>query len=240
MTALIRGELIKVRSTRTALGFALATALLILAQVLIGILTSDLVAVEDKRAAIAVGSTASVTLLVFGIVGATGEFRHRTVAPAVLIAPDRFRLDIARMTAYALTGLLVGAIAIVVALVIGLPLLGDEPGAELEGKHYVAVIVGGLGAAALAAAIGVGVGLLVRNQVAGVVGALVWLFILEPLVSLISDDAVDYTIGEAAGAAGGASTEDALSWGAGLAVLAAWAVLLVAAGLLVDRRRDVE
>lgn len=240
MTALVRGEMIKVRTTRTAIGFALATLLLVLAQVLISILAEDLVSENDKRSAIAVGSTAAVTLLVFGIVGATGEFRHRTVAPAVLIAPDRFRLAVARTAAYAFTGLLVGIAVIVVALVIGLLLMGGEPGPDLGGSEYTTVIVGGLGAATLSAAIGVGVGLLVRNQVAGVVGALVWLFVLEPLVSLISDDAVDYTVGSASGSAGGASTEDALSWTAGLGVLALWAVLFVVAGLLVDRRRDVE
>jgi ABC-2 type transport system permease protein len=240
VSALVSGELIKVRTTRTALGFAAATLLLILAQVLISILADDPVGASEKRAAIGVGSTAGVTLLVFGIVGATGEFRHRTVAPAVLIAPDRLRLAIARTAAYSLTGFLVGAATILLALVIGLPLLDGEPGPGLEGSDYVTVIVGGLGAATLSAAIGVGVGLIVRNQVAAVVGALVWLFILEPLVSLISDEAVDYTIGAASASAGGGLAEDALSWGPGLAVLAAWAVLFVAAGLLVDRRRDVE
>jgi ABC-2 type transport system permease protein len=240
MTALVRGEMIKVRTTRTAIGFALATLLLVLAQVLISILADDLVSEDDKQSALAVGSTAAVTLLVFGIVGATGEFRHRTVAPAVLIAPDRFRLGVARTAAYAFTGLLVGVAVIAIAIVLGALLLGGEPGPSLGGSEYVTVIVGGLGAATLSAAIGVGVGLLVRNQVAGVVGALVWLFVLEPLVSLISEDIVDYTIGSASGSAGGASTEDALSWGAGLGVLALWAVLFVAVGLLVDRRRDVE
>ena len=41
--------------------------------------------------------------MVFGVVGATGEYRHRTVAPAVLIAPDRLRLLLARALAYAVT-----------------------------------------------------------------------------------------------------------------------------------------
>ena len=41
--------------------------------------------------------------MVFGVVGATGEYRHRTVAPAVLIAPDRLRLLVARALAYGVT-----------------------------------------------------------------------------------------------------------------------------------------
>jgi ABC-2 type transport system permease protein len=240
VTALVHGELIKVRTTRTALGFALATLALVLLQVLITILTSDLQTADDKREAIAVGGIVGITLLVFGVVGATGEYRHRTVAPAVLIAPDRLRLAIARTAAYAGTGLLVGASAIALALVLGVALLGGEPGPELTGNDYVEVIVGGLYTATLSAAMGVGIGLVVRNQVAGVVGILVWLFVVEPLFSLVDEDLVDYMIGSASASASGGPTEDALSWGSGLAALGVWAVVLVAAGLLVDRRRDVE
>jgi ABC-2 type transport system permease protein len=240
MTALVHGELIKVRTTRTALGFALATLALVLLQVLITILTSDLQTVDDKREAIAVGGIVGITLLVFGVVGATGEYRHRTVAPAVLIAPDRLRLAIARTAAYAGTGLLVGASAIALALVLGVALLGSEPGPELTGTDYVEVVGGGLYTATLSAAMGVAIGLVVRNQVAGVVGILVWLFVVEPLFSLVDEDLVDYMIGSASASASGGPTEDALSWGSGIVALAVWAVVLVAAGLLVDRRRDVE
>jgi ABC-2 type transport system permease protein len=222
MTALVRGEMIKVRTTRTALGFAAATLLLVLAQVLISILAEDQVLAEDKRAALGVGGIVAILLIVFGAVGATGEFRHRTMAPAVLIAPDRVRL------------------AIALALVLGVPLLAGEPGEELTGAGYVTVIVGGLATSVLAAALGVGVGLIVRNQVAAVVGVLVWLFVLEPLTGLLGDTIVDYTIGSATGQAAGASADDSLGWTAGLAVTAAWAALFVAIGLLVDRRRDVE
>jgi hypothetical protein len=240
MTALVRGELIKVRTTRTALGFAAATVVLVLLQVLVSILAEDQVSAADKRAALGVGGIIAILLIVFGAVGATGEFRHRTMAPAVLIAPDRVRLAIARTIAYAFTGLLVALAAIALALVLGVPLLGSEPGEELAGDDYVPVIVGGLAAAVLASALGVGVGLIVRSQVAAVVGALVWLFVLEPLTNLLGDTIVDYTISSASSQAAGGNADDALSWTAGLAVLAAWAVVFVAVGLLVDRRRDVE
>jgi outer membrane protein insertion porin family len=57
--------------------------------------------VSDKRDALNVGGVLSVPLLIFGIVGATGEYRHRTIAPAVLIAPGRLRLTVARLIANA-------------------------------------------------------------------------------------------------------------------------------------------
>ena len=107
MIALIHGEMIKVRTTRTALGFAVATLLLVLAVVLISILAGDPTDVDSKRDALNTGGVMGVTLLLFGIVGASGEYRHRTIAPAVLIAPDRFRLSLARLLAYVFTAIAV-------------------------------------------------------------------------------------------------------------------------------------
>lgn len=240
MRALVQGEMIKVRTTRTALGFAAAAILLVVAVVLITILAGDPETVNDKRDALNVGGALSVPLLLFGIVGATGEFRHRTIAPAVLIAPDRFRLTLARLLAYAFTALLVGIGMVVVALVLGLPLLSGQPGPDLDGGDYTRVAVGGVLAATLCAALGVGVGVLVKHQVAGVVGALVWVFILEPLVGVIDEDLLGYTITQAAAGVGGSETDESLSFGGSLAVLAAWAAVFVIAGLLVDRRRDVD
>jgi ABC-2 type transport system permease protein len=233
---LIAGELIKVRSTRTALGFGAASVLLVLALVLISFLAGDPKTVQDKRDALNVGGVLSVPLLIFGIVGATGEYRHRTIAPAVLIAPGRARLTVARLIAYLLTALVVGVAMVVVALVIGLPLAGG--GQDLAGSDLVTIAGGGLIVAVLTTALGVGVGVLVRNQVAGVVGALIWLFILSPVLGLIDEQLPNYTTLPAAGVAGGGSGD--ISWARSVVVLVAWAVVFFAAGLLVERRRDVD
>ena len=239
MTALIRGEMIKVRTTRTALGFAAAAVLLVLAVGLITILAGDPATAQEKRDALNVGGALSVPLLLFGIVGATGEFRHRTLAPAVLIAPDRTRLTLARLTAYAFTAALVGVAMVVVALAVGLPLLAGQPGPGLASSDYTTVIGGGILTATLCCALGVGLGVLVRNQVAGVVGSLVWLLILEPLLPLIDDALAKGSILGAAGALGGAESDE-VSWAGALLVLGIWASVFVLAGLLVDARRDVE
>jgi hypothetical protein len=233
---LIHGELIKVRTTRTALGFGAASVLLVLALVLISFLAGDQNTVQDKRDALNVGGVLSVPLLIFGIVGATGEYRHRTIAPAVLIAPGRARLTVARLIAYLLTALVVGVTMVVVAFAIGLPLASG--GEELSSTDLVTVAGGGVIVAVLATALGVGVGVLVRNQVAGVVGALIWLFILAPVLGLIDEDLPNYTTLPAAGVAGGGSGD--ISWGRAVAVLVVWAVVFFAAGLLVERRRDVD
>ena len=236
MTRLIRGELIKVRTTRTALGFGAASVLLVLALVLISFLAGDPRTISDKRDALNVGGVLSVPLLIFGIVGATGEYRHRTIAPAVLIAPGRVRLTIARLAAYVLTALAVGAAMVVVALAVGLPLANQ--GEDMRGGDIVAIAGGGLVVTTLATTLGVGVGVLVRNQVAGVVGTLIWLFILAPVLGLIDEQLPNYTTLPAAGVAGGSDGD--ISFATAVLVLVAWAAAFVAVGLLVDRRRDVD
>ena len=241
MIALLRGELIKVRTTRTALGFGVASVLLLLAYVLVGILAGDPTTATDKRGSLNVGGVLSIPLLIFGIVGATGEYRHRTLAPAVLIAPDRVRLTLARLLAYTLTALAVGVAMLVVALGIGLPLLSSQPGPGMAGEDYAMVIGGGLIVASLTTALGVGVGVLVRNQVAGVVGALIWLFILSPLLGLIDEELPNFTTLPAAGIAGGAAGPDEdLTWTAAVVVLVVWALVFNVLGLIAEKRRDID
>jgi ABC-2 type transport system permease protein len=237
--ALLSGEMIKVRTTRTALGFAASSILLVLAVVLITILADDPTTQQDKREAFNVGGALSIPLLLFGIVGATGEFRHRTLAPAVLISPHRARLTLARLVAYAFTAALTGVAMVVVALVVGLPLLSGQPGPGLDSTDYLTVISGGIIAATLSCALGVGVGVIVKNQVAGVVGALVYLFILEPLLPLIDDVLAKGSILAAASTLGGAESDE-MTWLGALVVLGVWAGVAVAVGLFVDARRDVD
>ena len=240
MRRLFSGELIKLRTTRTAIGFGSAGLLLALAATLISILANDLTDLDDKRNALNFGGGIGILFLLFGAVGATGEFRHRTLAPAVLIAPDRFRLVLARIGAYKLAGLIFGLLIAIVTLGIGLALMGGEPGPELAGSDYVKIGVGGLLDVVLCAAIGVGVGTLVRNQVAAVVGILVWLTIAEPLIGVLIKDYNDYSLGHTLDGVGRGLPDGGPSWGGAIALLIAWAVVACAAGALVDRRRDVE
>jgi ABC-2 type transport system permease protein len=241
LSALLHGELIKVRTTRTALGFATASLLLVLATVLISILAGDPTTLSAKRDSLNISTAAlSIPLLLFGIVGATGEYRHRTIAPAVLIAPDRARLTLARLLAYMLTAVILGAAMVLIALVIGLPLLSSELGPDLASSDYTRMVGGALIVASLTAALGVGLGVLVRNQVAGVVGVLIWLFVLVPVLSLIDDRLPNYTTINAAEVAGGSAGDGTLSWGGAVAVLVAWALVFNVLGLIAERRRDID
>ena len=238
MSGLIRGELIKLRTTRTALGFAAGVALVTLAIVLITVLAGNPKSIPDKRAALAVGSTISALLLLFGVVGSGAEYRHRTLAPALLVAPARGRLLSSRIVAYALAAVLIGLVMTTVAFAIGLPLLASQPGPSLRGIDYLRAAGGGLLTIVLSTILGVAVGTLVGNQIAAVIGSLVWIFVIEPLSNLVGSVS-KFTIGQTATAIGGDTGGQTLPWAAAVAVLVAWMVVFLVAAVLVDRRRDI-
>jgi hypothetical protein len=239
VTGLLAGELIKVRTTRTAIGFAGAALFLSVATVVIVILADDPETIRDKRNAIGFGGWIAALMLVYGVVGATGEFRHRTLAPAVLMAPDRYRLVIARMLAYGLTGGLAAIGIGAISFAVGIPLLAGMPGPDLSLRDYAGVVAGGILASAMTAALGVAIGTLIRNQVAAVVGLLVWIFVLEPLATIADEDVVDYSLGTSSGVLSQGGNVDGTMLHAGL-VLAGWLAVFAVAGTLWDRRRDVE
>jgi ABC-2 type transport system permease protein len=153
LTALLRGELIKTVTTRTLLGYAALGVAVAIANVLIMTLSKDLVTVADKQEAIA---GLPMLLILFGLVGAAGEYRHRTAAPAALAAGGRrARLLLARSCAYAVTGLALGALTAAVALAIGIPVLRGEPGPDLGFGAIAVVATGSIVGAGLCAIMGV-------------------------------------------------------------------------------------
>lgn len=236
MTALLHGELIKARTTRTMLGYAAIAFVVSMIFVLVTTLTGDLASLADKENAIAGGP---LLLLLFGIVGAAGEYRHRTAAPAALVARDRTRLLIARAGAYGLAGLAIGVMMVTATFAVGLPLIAGEPGPGLQTAVVIAIAAGSLAAAALSTIIGVAVGTLLRNQIAGIVGALVVALMLQPLIPMIDETAADFTPIAAADRLAGIGDAASLAPGWALLVLLGWTLALLGGAVIAERRRDL-
>jgi ABC-2 type transport system permease protein len=241
MSSLVSAEFLKLRTTRTAYGFLAAIVLLTLAVVAANSANVDLGTKEDLEEALSGAGIAAALLLVLGIVATTGEHRHGTITSSLLASPDRRRLVGAKVIAYLLTGALLGIAAVLATFAVAVPWLSarDAPLDLLDAGDYLGLFVEGVAVSALSGAVGVGIGAIVRNQVAAVVGTLVYLFVLEPVIGVVSADVAAYTIGGSQSALTAAPVEDALDPLAGGLVLAAWALGLSLAGAELEERRDV-
>lgn len=108
------------------------------------------------------------------------------------------------------------------------------------------LIAGGAILAGLYAVLGVGLGAIIRNQVGAIIGALVYLLLLEGLVGLIPgvDDVLPkYGLGGTSQALRGGDPEgaptDFLAQVPGGLLLTAYVAVFVIVGILVMKRRDV-
>jgi ABC-2 type transport system permease protein len=248
MTALLRSELLKLRSTRTNLALAAWMVGLVVLVVALHVLSFGVDALSrDSNQMKILGLGTSIGALFAALLGAmsiTGEFRTGTIRPTFLVTPRRTRVVAAKVMASMLAGVGVGLIA--EALTAGAEAAGLAARGitiELGGGDYAQLLAGGALAAALFAAIGVGVGAMVRNQVAAVVGLCVWLLFLEPLLLGDIPSAAKYAPEASAGAIAGAiqsQTADTLTAPAlGIVLLAAYAGLAGLAGSLLITRRDI-
>jgi len=96
----------------------------------------------------------------------------------------------------------VALVVLSAAVAVAVPWLSarDAPLDLLDAGDYLALLVEGVAVSAISGAIGVGIGAIVRNQVAAVVGTLIYLFVLEPLIGLLSEEVSAYSIGGTTGA----------------------------------------
>jgi ABC-2 type transport system permease protein len=241
MSSLVSAEFLKLRTTRTAYGFLAAIVLLTLGVVAANSANVDLRTKADLEEALSGAGIAAALLLVLGIVATTGEHRHGTITSSLLASPDRRRLVGAKVIAYFLTGALLGIAAVLATFAVAVPWLAarDAPLDLLDAGDYLGLFVEGVAVSALSGAVGVGIGAIVRNQVAAVVGTLIYLFVLEPVIGVISSDVAAYTLGGSQSALTAAPVEDALDPLVGGLVLAAWALGLSVAGAELEERRDV-
>ncbi|WP_328492211.1 ABC transporter permease [Streptomyces sp. NBC_00414] len=234
----MRGELIKTVTTRTVLGFAVGGVAFTVVNVLaVAVASGTLDEVPEKEEAL---SGLPILLLLWGLVGAAGEYRHRTAAPAALVGRrDRGVVLSARIAAYALTGLLLGTLTSLVSVGLALPLLSDQPGPGLTSGDVGAVVAGNLVAFVLSAIMGAALGALIRSPVLGVVVLLIVNFAVVPLLSDVSEAGTNLTPFGAAGILSRMTHHTTLSVVDAGWVLAAWTVAVTLVAVVVERRRDL-
>jgi ABC-2 type transport system permease protein len=187
MSALLQAELIKLRTTRTFFalaGVAVGTSLLLV--VLVSLLTDptkDSVLVD-----VFLSDTSGLFILVLAVVGISGEWRHRTITSSLLAMPDRVRFLAAKTLAFAATGLLLSLAISIAVTVAGVAILSARDLPVAEAGEMVDLYARNALVAALLGAFGVGIGALVRNQVAAIVGVLLLMLVVEPAVLALAPD----------------------------------------------------
>jgi ABC-2 type transport system permease protein len=248
VTALLRAELLKQRSTRTVLGLLAAMLGLVLLAVLLhgfGLPAEGLASVQRQLMVFGRGELLGVLFAaLLGALSVTTEIRHGTIRPTFLVTPRRRPVVAAKVAVTAVIGAGFGAVAATTAAAAGTAALVSRGIDVRLGAGDIMLLVGGsAGAAALWAAIGVGVGALVRNQVVAVVGICAWLLFVEGLlagdVAGRLGDLGRLLPGSAAAAMSGQGQGALLAPEAGLAVLALYAAAAAVSGTVATSRRDI-
>lgn len=242
MTALLRAELLKLRTTRTfvaLVGTALALSLLVVG--LTTVLGDNFT--EDDVRDLFTADFSSLFILLLGVMGMAGEWRHRTITSTVLAAPDRLRLLAAKTLSYAVAGAVLSLIVTVTIMAVGTLILSGRGETTVGVADLADVLWRNLAVAALLGAFGVCIGGLLRNQVVAIVGLLIFSFALEPAVLALAEDVGRF--GPLVGAPGGIQGINPVDEGQLLApriavvVMIAWVAISFAATAVVLRRRDL-
>lgn len=190
----------------------------------------------------------------YGTLIVTSEFRHNLLVPTFLATPRRGQVVSAKL----FTGIVMGALFAVAGLVAS---VGGGVGAlalagldnQLSSPDTL-MLLGRTGLAiVLWTLVGIGLGTVIRNQVASIVVVLAFTQFVEPILRVagmrvdwlfeplkyLPGAASDALVGSSLLSMAGPGTVELLSWWQGGLVLAGYAVLFAVIGSLTTWRRDV-
>jgi ABC-2 type transport system permease protein len=240
---LVAAEWLKLRTTRLLYGMIPATVAISFAAVAGAVLANDgaadLESADGIREVFSVTGTGAILVLVVGIIISAGEYRHGTAADTYLTTPRRHQVVVAKLALGAGVGVAAGVVTSAACVGIASILYPVEGATFPLGDVEVWATLGGtLVYTTLFAIIGVALGVLIRNQVLAIAGALAWFAVIEhTLVNLVPS--LGRWLPAAAGQAVVRTPVDGLlSPLAGTAVLIAYGATIAAAGIRVAATRD--
>ncbi len=190
MNALVRAEVLKLRSTRMLAWLLLATLAFVVLTVVFSVPSAsatDTTLSLDEPALLArlVGDSfgvPEVTMVLLGVLAFTQEVRYGTVSSTFLVEPRRSRVLVAKGVALILAGVVITAPTLVLSTTVAMALISSKDGNVTTGVQFGQVAAGVFVVMALYGLIGLAIGALVRNQIVAVVAALVWLLAAERLL----------------------------------------------------------
>jgi ABC-type transport system involved in multi-copper enzyme maturation permease subunit len=241
----IASEIRKLTSTRSAYwllaGLVLVVAFGTASVVGADQMTTDLDAPLQRQPFLLFPMTVTtVFTMILGIRSFTDEFRHGSIVPTLLASPDRRRVLGAKLVAVAGASVVYAVAAFGIAIAAGAIGLAIQ-GGDLAWSTGALAAMGGslIVASVLWAAIGLGVGLAVRHQVAAIVGMFLWSLVIEGAFGAFVPDVAKYLPDAAGSAIVGVNAANLLAPGIAVAVLAGWTAVVIVVGDRLIQRRDV-
>lgn len=247
MKTLLHAELIKLRTTRTfaaLAGLAIFTSLVF--AVLVTVLSEP--TADNVVSEVFTADTSQLFILMLAIIGISGEWRHRTIAGALLAVPDRMRFLAAKTIAFGAAGVVLSLLISLAVVIVAFTILTVRDLTLPHAGELLSQIARNAGVAALLGAFGVGLGALMRNQLVAIVLALALTLMIEPTVMGLAPDVGRFgPLGGLPPAIQGIPPEDiglegvdlVSAWPATLAMFA-WIGVLFAAGAALLSRRDLQ
>ena len=267
MLLAIRSELRKFFTTRlwwgmaigvavSAVAFALLTSLTAGLEVSPGVKTPGLDDPAVVRGVYSSGlSVAYLMTLAVGVMMIGAEYRHKTITGTFLARPRRAVVMAAKVAALLVIGAFYGVISMGTSVIPGASVIAAKGYSAFPDASVWRTVALGLLVLGLWALIGLGIGILIPNQVAALLISIGVAWIVEPLLAQLvlplwewGRTAAQYFPSAATQATMAVSAQSGfdptqslkmLPWWGGATVLAGYAAVMAIIGTLLTLRRDV-
>ncbi len=255
MRNLVKSEFRKAFSTKLLWILTLSALGFVLLSVVLGVyLTPGPPGAEDVNALLVPAAvtnifssagSASIFVIILGIIAMSGEYRNQTITSTFLATPRRQSVIFAKVITYTIIAFVIAVIMWIAVVVVASILLTTVEHAPVEWNAVFEILGGTILGLVLYAILGVAIGALITNQVAAVVITLVWIFVVEALLTVFVDWLGKWLPGgalnsilQATNTSGFGGTE-ALNVPAAALLLIAYTVVFASAAVFTTNRKDI-
>ena len=189
-----------------------------------------------------IGMGAYVIAIVLGVISSTAELRYRTATLTYLATPSRSRVLAAKFIISLIWGAGFALIDLVVCVPVSMAIINSGPHWQIPTDMLLDISLGTVVGFSLYAALGVGLGALMRNQIGAIVGTLTWVFVVEAIFMALMPEQGKWMPGGAMAALAQSRSlqgQEFLSPQQGGYLLLIYAVVVGLVAALTSVRRDV-